>query len=522
MMKMSMFKKLLLGFLASIVLLISIVPYFSAAHAQTWYNQPFEEWTDKVFNENNPEEIFGERYAYAQVEWIIYSVIAFLTFAGDQEVFGCLLRTDGDLEACRDEIIAAASGFLTSSETTNNLAESNNLFLAGFTTRPVSGIAYFKDIAERANLVPEVSAQGFGFSAANPILGLWRMVRNVTYFLLILVIIVMSFMIMFRVKTSPQTAITVQSALPKIIVALILITFSYAIAGLLIDLMYVVIGLVAGIISSSGLVGGDYTDWITMYNALTTERSIFVLLGQFMLTFYIGLFIALFSSGAVGFSLGILATLFSPLIVLILAIVMLFAWFKILWLLFKTFAMILLQIVVGPIMILLGAFGVGGGFSLWLRNLIAHLAVYPAVGFMFIMSFVFLRGAFFDREGDVVTPFLDSLFPFGVQQTLSGSTWTPPLTVGSTQVELLWLIASLAVLLLIPQVANIIRGMIEKRPFQYGTAIGAALAAGAGVATYPIRETAGLTSETFRKGFVEVMQTPTRKFWEKVTGIRNP
>ncbi len=111
---------------------------------------------------------------------------------------------------------------------------------------------------------------------------------------------------------------------------------------------------------------------------------------------------------------------------------------------------------------------------------------------------------------------MNLFFPFGVQQTLGGSTWTPPLTVGSTQTELLWLIMSLAVLLLIPNVSNIIRGMIEKRPFQYGTAIGAALGAGAGVATWPVTQMAGMTSDAFRKGFVETMQAPISDFYERV------
>jgi hypothetical protein len=173
-------------------------------------------------------------------------------------------------------------------------------------------------------------------------------------------------------------------------------------------------------------------------------------------------------------------------------------------------------------MILLGAFGVGGGFGLWLRSLVAQLAVYPVVGFMFIMSFIFLRGAFFAWEGRLGTPFMNLFFPFGIQQTLGGSTWTPPLTVGSTQTELLWLVMSLAVLLLIPNVSNIIRGMIERRPFQYGTAIGAALGAGAGVVTYPIREAAGMTSDAYRAGFAEMMKGSTRAFWEKVTRRSNP
>ena len=42
---------------------------------------------------------------------------------------------------------------------------------------------------------------------------------------------------------SPQTIVTIQSALPKIVVTLILVTFSYAIAGFMVDLVYVVMGL---------------------------------------------------------------------------------------------------------------------------------------------------------------------------------------------------------------------------------------------------------------------------------------
>jgi len=70
----------------------------------------------------------------------------------------------------------------------------------------------------------------------------------------------MAFMIMFRVRISPQTVITVQSALPKIIFTLILITFSYAIAGFLIDLMYVVIGIFSFIVTQGGIFDGSATD----------------------------------------------------------------------------------------------------------------------------------------------------------------------------------------------------------------------------------------------------------------------
>ena len=43
-------------------------------------------------------------------------------------------------------------------------------------------------------------------------------------------------MIILRIKINPQTVITIQSAIPQVFTTLILVTFSYAIAGLVIDL----------------------------------------------------------------------------------------------------------------------------------------------------------------------------------------------------------------------------------------------------------------------------------------------
>jgi hypothetical protein len=66
--------KFLLSFFVFLVLIFSIVP---AAHAQqsgTWYDQSFPEWSQKVFDTSNPQDIFGERYTYAQVNWIVNSI----------------------------------------------------------------------------------------------------------------------------------------------------------------------------------------------------------------------------------------------------------------------------------------------------------------------------------------------------------------------------------------------------------------------------------------------------------------
>ncbi len=478
-----MFKKLLIGLTAFLVLITSMLTLFAPpVHAQGtfWYNQTYEEWLE-VVEGGDPDEIYGERYTAAQVRWVIYSLVYFLT-TFDPAITDCLKENDGDLAKCADEIYAVVKELISSAEKETSL-------LASIGKRPISTIAYFKDIASRWHLIPEARAQqaGFGFGAASPMLGLWRMVRNVTYFLLILATIILSFMIMFRVRISPQVVITIQSALPKVIIALILITFSYAIAGFMIDLMYVVIGLLAGILSGSGMVGGTFTQWDTMFSALT-ERSVITHMLIYFWTFLLGLLAVFFTSGLEVFGIAAAITLIPGaqiiwlLIILIIAIVFLVALVRIIFLLVRTYVNVLLQVVFGPLMILMGTLG-QGGVGRWLRNLAAQLAVYPAAGFMFFVAFVFLRGAFAGVESDSIPilggffgSILDAIFPFGIRQSFGTSSWVPPLTVGAgTKIEMMWLFASLAVLLLIPNISNMISSAISGRPFAYGTAIGAAI-----------------------------------------------
>ena len=58
-------------------------------------------------------------------------------------------------------------------------------------------------------------------------------------------------MIMFRVKINPQTVVSLQTMIPKLVTTLILITFSFAIAGLVIDMIYVFLLAIIGLLSTS-------------------------------------------------------------------------------------------------------------------------------------------------------------------------------------------------------------------------------------------------------------------------------
>ena len=475
----NLLKKVTLSFLSALVLLFSFAPYFEAyaqdSNSTAWYDQNFWDWHGKVYDYENPSEIFGERYTAAQVQWVLFSVGSQIIHAGGSDVTKaavCISKTNiGD---CGDEIKNAL----------NPLSDAQNgptkTVLSFFDSQPLSGIGYVRQKINNFHLIPEANAQGTGFTAASPIQTLWVAFRNLTFGLMVIVVLIMAFMIMFRVKISPQAVITVQSALPKIAGALILITFSYAIAGFMIDIMYLVMGILATFLTSSGISTLKATEIFSTLN----NGSVLVLSMKYCAYFWFAMMEAVSSAGGGG-TVGILlgATVGNVLGFLIAVIAFfLLLWYtiKIFWLLIKTYVGVLLQIALSPIQILLGTITPFGGFGAWLKGLAGSLAVYPVVGFMFVLSYYFLAQAYKINSPASLIPFLD--FPFGININLlaDSSNWSPPLTGGTEWLGILWLGVSLAVITLIPRTAEIIQGAISGKPFAYGTAIGEALGGPAG------------------------------------------
>lgn len=498
----SWFKKLILSILASVILLVSALPLFArTAHAQVWYSQGPGEWFAKVYDPDNPAEIFGERYTAAQVEWIIWSLITWpwVKILGPELMF-CLVTED---------IVACVTALIGSSDIQNStlaLAPKNDqtLIEGVFKERPLSGITYFKDVFRKFKLVPEAQAQaGFGFATAlQPVQGMWRASRDIAYALLVFVTIVLAFMVMFRVKLSPQTVVTVQSALPKLILTIILVTFSYAIAGLLVDLMYVVIGLVSLLSTRFFPVGLD----VGLIFTFLTEgvlagglgMGVFGLVFIYMIAFFLAfIFILALMVVEIG---GILTALIAalafvpltlasaPLILLlgliigvILFIILTIIAIKIIWMLLKAYVAIILLTIFAPFQLVIGAVVPGLGFSRWLKSFISNLAVFVVTGFFFLLAFGFLTIAVelalkgvLGGIGDNLAKFVFGavLFPSGAP---SDAGWPPLLGFGGeTATALLFLGVSLVIFFLIPKVADVLKGLISGRPFAYGSAIGEA------------------------------------------------
>ena len=467
-MKRRFFIKLISSLLVFVVVLNSFL-FISAKTtkaANVWYNQGFKEWFVKVYDDDtsSPTEIFGERYTAAQVQWVLFSIQAQVInfMVGDNMDIAVCAMTN-DMAQCADAI---KDFFLNLENPLSSENSSSKSALALITSNPISGIGYTKRLITKLNLIPEVKAQGFGYEAINPIQILWKMSRDLSYGFLVIAIIILAFMIMFRIKINPQTVITVQSALPKVIFATILITFSYAIAGFMVDLMYVALSLVVTMFTSEPYKLFGYS-WSEMLSFLLGRNIFDIFAGYWM-----------------GFTLTALATIFTPnfiqgILLVIFALILIFylIWISIksIFLLLKNLALILLTIAIGPLEILIGTVSnTGMGFGSWLKRLVSYLAVYPIITVIILLAHLFLAqgmpktliSIIHPEESPYVTglPF-NPLYGEGV---IGDNQWNIPFTVGDiVGMKVVWIIVSLVLISLIPKVFDMIKSFMEKRPFQY-------------------------------------------------------
>lgn len=502
----------------------------------TWYNQPFGEWYMKVYDDTNPQEIFGERYTAAQVQWIMWSIPSVMIntiFGSNTNLIGCYVGSFSgvvDLNKCLPDIKAFVEE-LQSKQITYQ-SESPSLARIWFKERPLNTVTYIGQFAKNIHVFKEAQAQGgdlplqnaaTGFNYLADVAGLWKITRNMAFGIFVFVIIAFSFMIMFRVKISPQVVITVQSALPKIVIAMILVTFSYAIAGFLIDLSYIVTGFFALLLNYSGgngttaynyafmtgsLLGLDVASFgtITGLNGLANGPIQIIVYFVLYLVTYIVTTAVLAVTQILQFSVG--GSLISALMLIfsiILLIILIINIFRILFLMIKTVANIFLYTILAPIMISGGVLFKGMGFGAWLKKMMANILVFPAVGILFWLAFRFLFVAYRAIGASLVE---GSLVIEGIINLVSGGRldiasigdgyyeWQVPfMGPGTSAIALIFL--SVAVMLLIPKVGKMIEGFFSGRPMDVESAIGEVMGPVRGLGrTASSAATEGATSAT--------------------------
>jgi len=112
---------------------------------------------------------------------------------------------------------------------------SNNLIVMIYENNDqISGTGYVETLANSSGLVQPVQAQQTGFTSFQPVMNIWKAFRDIALGFILLIGFAFSMMILFRLSQG-QTAVTIMNALPKLIIGIFLIVFSYPIAGLFVD-----------------------------------------------------------------------------------------------------------------------------------------------------------------------------------------------------------------------------------------------------------------------------------------------
>lgn len=289
---------------------------------------------------------------------------------------------------------------------------------------------------------------GFGFNGLSPILNIWALSRNIAYFLFSIIFVVIGIMIMTRRKIDPKTVATVQNALPKIIFALVIVSFSYAIAGFLIDMMYVVLGLIVTLMSS--LQGNP----VKVDELLSGSIFNFALNGAFAVTLHIGQIVGGIANSLAPFNLGTtpivsntIGGMTGALAMLVVAIAILVALFRTWFALIGAFANIVLGVIFAPLRLTLDAIPGQNQFGGWIRDLLANMMTFPLVTVLLAI------GAY--------------IASFPVEHEQPG--FTPPL-LGAGTVEEVLPFVGLGILLTIPKALDIMRETLKAPAFKFGGA----------------------------------------------------
>lgn len=300
----------------------------------------------------------------------------------------------------------------------------------------------------------DINKENFGYNSLFPILDLWVASRNLAYLLFSLIMIVIGVIILLGAKIDPKTAISIQNALPRMIFSLILITFSYAIAGFIVDIIYISISLVFIILQ--GLPGNSNKYAYEMVGNTVLDR------GGTIFTFLTTMNI-LGTEGSINFTVGSAlgeiaqAVLYIPVIsefggalaILIITVALLSAFLRAWFSLVNAFTQIILLTIFSPFLLLLDAIPGQNQFGGWIRGLLAYALGFPAVILM-----IFLASALSKQFSQI--------------DSISNSYFVPPL-IGATNSSVFGALIAMGIILSIPAVIEMLTDILKAPVFKHGS-----------------------------------------------------
>jgi len=373
------------------------------------------------------------------------------------------------------------------------VSQLGNVIGFAFKSPPISSSDYLASLRQnmtKHGIVQPVYAQspGYGFQNLLPVLPIWKAFRNVAYFVFILVFVLYGFMIMFRMKIDPQNVATFQTAIPKILLTLLIITFAYAIAGFLVDIMFVVFNLILSVFQASGIItdvnnpaiwagsgqGGVLISWVisTVVSVGTVPASLISVLANI--------------PEWVGFLTSIILGPFSIILQIIIIFAIIYSYAKLIYKLFEAYITVIIQVIFSPIILLQDVMPGSQAFGGWVRNIVANLSVFPVTMVMFLLAYIFMMQPLLAAVGSIplIGPLAGSATSWatGVNPLLAGSYGLNlPLIgafgtgVGATSSSAILSVIGFFIILMASKYVDMVRDALKVPPFKYGTAMGESL-----------------------------------------------
>jgi len=342
-------KKLLTAFLAGLMLLPFMVKDVSAAVPEIEAKKAALEANIET-HQPNAESFSSVMSVNTMIDWGIYPIIG-----------------------GKPEKIASANGETKITYSKGMLGEMGKMMAWMFNNPAATTERYVADVLDSAGvkIVQPAYAQGLGFASLDPILNTWKTFRNMAYLLFVVVFMVIGFLIMMRQKVGGQTVVTAQQAIPHIIIALLLVTFSYAIAGLLIDLMYLVMYLLLALFGKEEqqFLNKNFLTlgWTMVTNGAGAAYDAVQSFGEQM------------ENSLAQFGQDVVKFLGSLTLMVVVAIAIALKVFELFFELLKTYVTIVLTIAFSPIILAMGAIPGKSSFEQWVKDLVGNLAAFPTV-----------------------------------------------------------------------------------------------------------------------------------------------
>lgn len=244
------------------------------------------------------------------------------------------------------------------------------------------------DVGNTATLY--AADDGYNFLKTLGLQEMWEIFRDISYAGFVLILIAAGFMIMFRQKINGQVAINVMNTIPGVVLGLILVTFSFAICGFIIDIGRLLSVIIGNMMQSRLSALNPDFDVVSISGPVKMFRY------AFKATMPEGSGLAL--GGAIGGSAllsvlmgnpvpAVIAGLGALLIVLGVGVAILYAVIKLYMTLVMTYFKLFLEVILGPIYLLIGSLpGKSSMMVEWLKRVFSNVLVFPLVFFLINLS----------------------------------------------------------------------------------------------------------------------------------------